>query len=81
MKRKNAPLRHPSSKEPFVQTADASNYALDATLEQGRHPASYRSHQVSEEEVRRNTGDQALLAAVIPLRAWAVCLQGRPFIM
>ncbi len=61
-------------------SADASKYAVGATLEQQGHPISFASHRLSDVETNLNTGDQELFSFTIALREWNLVLKGRSFI-
>jgi hypothetical protein len=76
----NTPLlQYPAFSKPFILTTDASGYAIDAILSQGKlgqyKPIAYASRTLNEAELKYATEEKELLAIV-----WA-CRHFRPYLL
>lgn len=73
-------LAHPSFDKAFAISTDVFKYAFKTTLEQDGHSIAYLFHRLSGAEVKRDTGDQELLAFIIAITEMRIQLFGRRFI-
>ena len=73
----------PDDSKPYVVTADASGFAVGATLSQdhgrGLQPIAFMSKKMLERELRYPTHEHELLAVVCALKEWRHYLHGRKF--
>ena len=75
-------LRNADYKKPFILNANASDFALGATLSQdfkdGRHPVAYFSKSLTAPEINYPIHDKELLAVILALKAFRYMLLGAP---
>jgi transposase InsO family protein len=73
----------PDDQLPFTVTADASGYAVGATLSQdigrGLQPTAFMSHRMSPPEMNYPVHEQELLAVIRALGEWRHYLHGQRF--
>lgn len=76
-------LQLPDFSCPFVVNADASEYAIGATLSQdhghGIRPCAYFSRQLQKPERQLGTYDREALAIINALKTWSIYLDGSHF--
>jgi len=76
-------LRVPDDSKPFTVTADASGYAVGATLSQdvgrGLQPIAFMSHRMTRPEMNYPVHEQELLAVIRALSEWRHYLYGQRF--
>jgi hypothetical protein len=76
-------LTHPRTDVPVALTADASDLAVGAVLEQfvdgSWQPMAFYSRQLRPPERKYSAFDRELLALFLAVRHFRFCLEGRPF--
>jgi hypothetical protein len=68
----------PDFTKPCVVTTDASDYGLDAVLEQDGRPFAYESCKFNAAELNYTVTEKELLAVTLALRMWRCYLEGVP---
>jgi hypothetical protein len=76
-------LTVPNETAPFIVTADASGYAVGASLSQdlglGPQPVAFMSHRMTPAQMNYPVHEQELLAIMLALREWHHYLYGQRF--
>ena len=76
-------MKNPDPTKPFIVQTDASSVGVGAVLSQGPEdkPIAYFSRKLLEREKRYSAVEKECLAVVLGVKAFAVYLLGKPFLL